>query len=314
LTRIVVEFTGLQGLIGGELAREQKEPEPVWRAVAEQYLPKKFSGRAEELPQTATGCLLALVDRLDTLAGCFAIGLSPTGSRDPYGLRRAARGIIGIAAGVEGHRPAGFDPARIDLEPLLRIAVSNFEGATKKAFGEDEVYEALVTFLADRALRLLGEMGLPTDASRAALGAYPARPWLAWRSAHALARAKGSTGFADVATGFKRACNILRQAGRDFGLADFKPFDPARMELEEEHGLAKLLARDGKAVADAVGRGDFDAALGKIAGFREAIDRFFDEVTVFTDSEELRDNRLALLNELVSIFGLVGDLSLIQVE
>ena len=185
---------------------------------------------------------------------------------------------------------------------------------TKKAFDEGEVYEALVTFLADRALRLLGELGLPTDASRAALGAYPTRPWSAWRSAHALARAKGGGGFTDVATGFKRACNILRQASKDFGLTDFKPFDPAKLEREEERALSKLLARDGKAVAAAVGRGDFDAALGKIAGFREAIDRFFDEVTVFTDSEELRDNRLALLKELVSVFSLVGDLSLIQVE
>ncbi|HUT99504.1 MAG TPA: glycine--tRNA ligase subunit beta [bacterium] len=314
LTRLVVEFTGLQGLIGGELARTQKEPEPVWRAVCEQYLPKRFSGRAEELPQTAAGCLLALLDRLDTLAGCFAIGLSPTGSRDPYGLRRAARGIIGIAAGVEGHEPTGFDHARLDLEPLLRIAVSNFSGTTKRAFDEGEVYGKLVAFLAERALRLLGELGLPTDAVRAALGAYPTRPWSAWRSAHSLARAKGSTEFADVATGYKRACNILRQAAREFDLTEFKPFDAARLEQDEERRLAKLLARDGEGVAAAVRRGDFDAALGKIAGFREAIDRFFDEVTVFTDSEELRDNRLALLNELVGVFGRVGDLSLIQAE
>ncbi|OGD78459.1 MAG: glycine--tRNA ligase subunit beta [Candidatus Coatesbacteria bacterium RBG_13_66_14] len=314
LTRLVVEFTGLQGLIGGDLARTQKEPEPVWRAVSEQYLPKGFTGRADELPQTAVGCLLALLDRLDTLAGCFAVGLSPTGSRDPYGLRRAARGIIGIAAGVEGHEPTGFDHARLDLDPLLHIAVSNFTGTTKKAFDEGEVCGKLVTFIAERALRLLGELGLPTDAARAALGAYPTRPWSVWRSAHSLARAKGSIEFADVAAGYKRACNILRQADKEFGLTVLKAFDANKLEKDEERRLSELLARDGKAVADAVGRGDFDAALGKIAGFREAIDRFFDEVTVFTDSEGLRDNRLALLNELVGVFGLVGDLSLIQAE
>jgi glycyl-tRNA synthetase beta chain len=314
LTRLVVEFTGLQGLIGGELARAQKEPEPVWRAVAEQYLPKRFTGRAEELPQTAAGCLLALVDRLDTLAGCFAIGLEPTGSRDPYGLRRAARGVIGIAAGVEGHIPAGLDHARLDLEPLLRIAVSNFSGTTRKAFDEGGVYEKVVAFLAERALRLLGELGLPTDAVRAALGAYPTRPWFAWRSAHSLARAKGGAEFSDVATGYKRACNILRQAVKEYGLTEKKPFDAAKLERDEERGLWELLDRDGGNVTAAVGRGDFDAALGVIAGFREAIDRFFDEVTVFTDSEELRDNRLALLSELVDLFGLVGDLSSIQAE
>ncbi len=314
LTRLVVEFTGLQGLIGGELARTQKEPEPVWRAIGEQYLPKGFTGKADELPQTAAGCFLALVDRLDTLAGCFAVGLTPTGSRDPYGLRRAARGVIGIAAGVEGHEPAGFDHARLDLEPLLRIAVSNFSGTTRKAFDEVEVYEKLLAFLAERALRLLGELGLPTDAARAALSAYPTRPWSAWRSAHSLARAKGGAEFSDVAAGYKRACNILRQAVKEFGLTEFKPFDPAKVEQDEELGLSKLLVRDGEGVTAAVGRGDFDAALGKIAGFRDAIDRFFDEVTVFTDSEALRDNRLALLNELVGVFGRVGDLSLIQAE
>jgi len=314
LTRLVVEFTGLQGLIGGELARTQNEPEPVWRAVGEQYLPRRFSGRAEELPQTAAGCLLALLDRLDTLAGCFAIGLSPTGSRDPYGLRRAARGCIGIAAGVEGHGPAGFDPARLDLGPLLRIAISNFSGTTKKTFDEVEVYEKLVAFLAERTLRLLEGLGLPTDAVRAALGAYPTRPWFIWRSAHSLARAKGGAEFSDVATGYKRACNILRQAVKEFGLTGFRPFEASRLEQDEEHALSKLLARDGEAVKTAVARGDFDAALGKIAGFREAIDRFFDEVTVFTDSEALRDNRLALLKEVVDLFGLVGDLSLIQAE
>jgi glycyl-tRNA synthetase beta chain len=316
LTRLVVEFTGLQGLAGGEFARKQGEPEPVWRAIAEQYLPGGFTGRAEELPRTATGCLLALLDSLDTLVGCFAAGLEPTGSADPYGLRRAARGIIGIGMGVEGHEPAGFDQSELDLEPLIAAALDSYTPRIKKPFDPTVVAGGIELFLKNRAERLFSELGADGDANRASLAVYWNRPHTAWRAARALTgiRRRRPEDFFNVAAGYKRARNILRQAAKDFGIEEFKPFDAEKVAQEEERALAELLAVEGGEVADSVRRGDFPAALETVAGFRRPIDRFFDEVTVFTDSEPLRDNRLALLNELVGVFGLVGDLSLIRVE
>ncbi len=314
LTPLVVEFTGLQGLIGGELAREQGEDKAVWRAIAEQYLPKSFTGKAEELPQTAAGCLLALLDRLDTLAGCFAAGMQPTGSKDPYGLRRAARGVIGIAMGVEGHEPLCFDQSNLDLGPLIDAAIQQYKDVTKKPFDPAEVHKNQLRFILDRAERLFGELGLPTDAVRAAAGAYSTKPHFMWRAAKALTEAKGSEDFANVAAGFKRARNILRQASRDFGIKDIKPFDAGKVTQVEERELAELLEEKKEKVTGSVERGDFPTALGIIAGFRQAIDLFFDSVMVLAEDVELRDNRLALLNELVGVFGLVGDLSLIRAE
>ncbi|MCK4593184.1 glycine--tRNA ligase subunit beta [bacterium] len=314
LTPIVVEFTGLQGLIGGELAREQGEDKAVWRAVAEQYLPKGFSGKAEELPQTTAGCLLALLDRLDTLAGCFATGMQPTGSKDPYGLRRAARGVIGITMGVEGHEPLGFDQSRLDLGPLIDAAIQQYKDVTRKPFDPTEVHKNLLRFILDRVERLFGELGLPTDVVRAAAGAYPTQPYYMWRSAYALAQAKGSEDFTNVAAGFKRARNILKQAKRELGIKDFGTHKEELLKEPDELGLAHWLAFQKESIGKAVNDIDFKAAISVIAKARVAIDNFFDTVLVMDPDPALRNNRLALLNELVEDFSLVGDLSLIRAE
>lgn len=309
LTPLVIEFTSLQGVIGGELARLQGEPEPVAAAIAEQYRPKGFSGRGDELPQSAVGCLLALLDKLDTLAGCFAVGLEPSGSADPFGLRRAARGVVGITMGVEDHRPAALDQRRLSVSPFISAAVAGFKGRTKKDFDVVEVEERLRGFLTDRALRLFVELEAATDAARAALARYPDRYWAAWRAARALTEAKGGEDFANVAAGFKRAANILKQAA-ERGI-DYGAYDPALVVEDAERALAERLTaiRESGELAELTAAGDYGGAIARIAGFRPLIDTFFDDVLVMADDQALRDNRLALLASLVELFGVVGDLS-----
>ncbi len=311
LTPLVVEFTSLQGVIGGELARRHGESEGVARAVAEQYLPVGFSGRAGELPQSAVGCLLSLLDKLDTLAGCFATGLEPTGSADPFGLRRAARGVLGVAMGVEGHDVAGLDRSRLSLTPLIAAAVDNYSGETKKDFEPADVEERLAVFLSERAERLFIELGVAGDAARAALETYNTRPWAAWRCARALSEAKDGPDFANLAAGYKRAANILKQAAKELELTDFAEPESALFDERAEIELAAALRelRSEEVFEAAVERGAFSEAIARAAELRPVIDTFFDTVMVLTDDDNRRNNRLALLSELVELFGRLGDLS-----
>ncbi|MCD4734059.1 glycine--tRNA ligase subunit beta, partial [bacterium] len=328
LTPLVVEFTSLQGVIGGELARRHGEPEAVADAIAEQYKPAGFTGDPKELPKTAVGAMLSLLDKLDTLAGCFAIGREPSGSADPFGLRRAARGILGIAMGIEDHQSGDLKLSELDLSPLISTAV---EGFVRNRDKQEMAMLQLMAFMRVRTERLFVELGASLKATRAAqnldvtptpdeqyqrymdegvptpprMHVFLPTPHVVWHLAKALTKAEGSEDFANVAAGFKRARNILLKAkGTTFGT-----LAPDKLVEEAEKGLYNWLEENETAVDGFIRIGKFTEAISLIAQSRSVIDRFFEEVMVMAEDESLRNNRLALLERMVRLFRRVGDLS-----
>jgi glycyl-tRNA synthetase beta chain len=290
LTSLVGEFPELQGTMGAYYAAADGEPQAVAAAIGEHYLPR---GAGDALPETGPGTAVALADRLDTLAGIFAIGQKPTGTRDPFGLRRAAIGVLRIL--IEKR-------IDLDLRSLIDAAVALQPVASTTA--ADEVYGYVMerlrayyleqpgtrytTEMIDAVLATAPRSPLDFDARLAALAGFLARPEAA-----------------SLAAANKRIANILKKAdGFTPGtVATATLHEPAEKQLHA--ALAKL--RDG--VQTAVAKRDYVEALSALAGLRGDVDAFFDAVMVNDPDEALRANRLSLLAELRALFGGVADLS-----
>lgn len=280
-TEMVKEFTELQGVMGGLYARLQGEAEPVWRAIYEHYRPESME---DAIPETLPGRLVSLADKLDTLAGCFRVGLIPTGSRDPFALRRAAQGVVRIL--VEGRLPLplksliGKDSAQVEFfEDRLRYYFREVRG-----FRYDEVNAALAA----------GWDDLTDLESRLA----------------ALQAVRPTENFEPLAASFKRIRNILRQAGVEPARAQRR--SQVRTELLEA-GPEQELYREFRRVRSRVRRlrraKQYPEALEAIASLRPAVDRFFDHVLVNAPDEQVRRNRLTLLSELLGEFSSIADFS-----
>jgi glycyl-tRNA synthetase beta chain len=278
VTNMVKEFTSLQGVMGGIYAREGGEPEAVWQAIYDQYLP----GTTEEpLPRGRAGLACGLADRLDTLAGMFGLRMIPTGTKDPFGLRRATQGLLRIV--LERELP-------LDLVELLGSAVGLYGGAVKRT--AEEVRADFAPFLVDRLRYLLGREGLAYDEIEAALAGFPGgaeRPVtdVAAR-ARALHEVRGERAFLGVVLAAKRIANITK-GQPDHPLAEAVLAEPAERALHEAH------ARLSSGIDAALGRHDYAAALRSIAGLAADLERFFDEVMVMAEEPAVRENRLALL-------------------
>lgn len=294
LSGMVGEFPELQGIMGRYYALEDGEPAEVAQAIAEQYLPR-FAGDA--LPQSRTGQALAIADKLDTLIGIFGIGQAPTGDRDPFGLRRAALGVLRIL--VENQLD-------LDLPALLRRAIAGFAQLPEKT--TDEV----LSFLQERLRNyfLSAEKPFAPDTVDAVLAVNPASPFDAGRRLQALSVFRALPEADSLASANKRIRNILRQAkvettgGVDAGL----------LQEEAEQRLAQELEAAEREVAPLLAAKDYALALQRLARLRDAVDRFFDKVMVMAEDKALRDNRLALLNKLSNLFLRVGDVSRLQVQ
>jgi glycyl-tRNA synthetase beta chain len=292
-TQMVGEFPELQGIVGGLYARADGVPEPVAEAIYDHYLPRSADDAA---PRGAPGALLALADRIDTQAGIFLLGLVPTGSRDPYALRRSVQGAcrILIERGV-----------RVSLSDTLKRAIDAYAGvAIREAVAPAEALATLLEFWRGRQEFLAAEAGFAVDVVRAALGAGDGDPAEARRRMEAVRAFRPTPGFDDLAAAHKRLRNIL--AGQKDPAA---PFDPAQLKEPAEQGLAQRLGAVRPVVQAAVARGDHAAALGQIASLREPVDRFFGEVMVLAEDPVLRRNRLALLRDLAALFLSVADFS-----
>ncbi len=271
-TELVKEFTELQGVVGGLYARAQGEPEPVWQAIYDQYKP---AGMEDEIPRNRTGQLASLADKLDTLRGCFRVGLIPTGSRDPFALRRAAQGVVKIL--VEGKLEISLlDLIRGD-EPLI----SFFEDRVKyyfkdhRGFAYDEVNAAMAagwTNLPDLEARLIRIQNL-----------------------------RQTPDFEPLAASFKRIRNILDQAraqGTLEPLAAPQPIDPSLLEPGPEADLYDEYRRiQGQPVETTISR------------LRPKVDLFFDKVLVNAPDARVRRNRLTLLETLLREFSSIADFS-----
>ena len=286
----VVEFTSVQGIMGSYYAEAAGESERVARAIADHYRPR-FSG--DEPPADEVGCIVAVADKLDTICGLFAVDQAPTGSSDPFALRRSA---IGIVAMLEAGLP-------VSLVKAIDEALGIYE-QQGLSFDRAAVRTAVIDFFVTRTKVMLRDEGIAADTVDAVLAAGVEEPAEIVRRARALekARAEAADVFDDLATAFARA-NNLRDAtagtAHDEGLMG---------EVEKE--LSRAIIASQKAVEDALAQDDYRTAVTELAALRGPIDAFFEDVMVMDEDEALRANRMKLLNSFVGVFANVADFGL----
>ena len=291
VTGIVGEFPELQGTMGAYYAAADGEDEAVATAIREQYLPR-FAG--DELPASTDGQVLALADRLDTLAGIFALGKRPSGNRDPFGLRRAALGIVRILIESE---------LELDLKAAIDTAVALQPVDDRDADIEADLYQ----FIAERLRRFFQDRD--PDLATETLDAVMARqPESLLDFAHRLAAVQDFLGLDEaesLAAANKRIANILKKSGGE--AAD--TIDAKLFEETAEKELFSALERVGSAVRPMIASHEYTEALRALAELRAPVDRFFDDVMVMTDDDAIRRNRLGLLCELRTLFLDIADVS-----
>ncbi len=272
-TELVKEFTELQGVVGGLYAREQGEPEEVWQAIYDHYKPVSME---DSIPRNPAGELVALADKLDTLRGCFSIGLIPTGSRDPFALRRAAQGVVKIL--VEGE---------------LRLPVRKLLGGDAK----------LEEFVLDRVRYYFKDIrGFKYDEINAVLASGWDDLVDVEERLEAIQAVRPTEDFEPLAASFKRIQNILKQAQFSGGGSQI---DAALLESGPESDLYKAFQNVRGIVADQ----SYRPALESIASLRPKVDLFFDKVLVNAPDVKVRQNRLTLLHTLLAEFSTIADFS-----
>ncbi|EMJ9775690.1 TPA: glycine--tRNA ligase subunit beta [Morganella morganii] len=292
MTNMVFEFTDTQGVMGMHYARHDGESEDVALALKEQYQPR-YAG--DNLPSTPVSDALAIADKMDTLAGIFGIGQHPKGDKDPFALRRAALGVLRII--VE----KGYN---LDLETLTQEAVRLYGDKLTNA----NVVTDVVDFMLGRFRAWYQEQGFAIDTIQAVLARRPTRP------ADFDARMKAVTHFrtleeaAALAAANKRVSNILSKS--DDALND--TVLASLMNAPEEIRLAAYVTDLKTQLAPLYAEGKYQEALTELASLREAVDAFFDAVMVMDKDDNIRRNRLTLLNELRNLFLGVADISLLQ--
>lgn len=292
LTSMVYEFAELQGIMGLHYAKHDGENPEVAQALYEQYLPR-FAG--DELPVTKTGMVLALAERLDTITGLFGIGQPPTGSKDPFALRRAALGILRIV--IEKQLP-------LDLTACISAAASNFAKLPKA----EGLIVAVRGFIFERLRALYNDQGIASDVFLSVDAVRPASPL------EFDARIKAVNHFVTLpqaqalAAANKRVSNILQKSSLPVGATVVS----ARLTEAAERALAERLEAVQKRAEPLLKQSDFTPALAAMAELQPVVDAFFDQVMVNVDDAAIRDNRLALLQLLRTLFLRVADISLLQ--
>jgi len=269
-TQLVVELTSLQGLMGREYARRSGEEEAVAAAIYEQYLPRSAG---DSLPQTGPGLALGLADRLDSLVGLFAVGLAPTGSADPYQLRRGALGLVQILIAREISLP---------LRPLLEQAAALLPAP-------QEALDAVEGFIAERLRGWLRDRGLRYDVVDAVLSARGDDPYGAYRAAAQLSAWVERDDWMDLLNAYGRCIRIVRDQPARFA---FRP------DLDPEPATAALWRAYELARAQVTPASDVDRLLTALHPMIPAINRFFDDVLVMHEDPAVRESRLGLLQDL----------------
>jgi glycyl-tRNA synthetase beta chain len=292
-TEMVKEFTSLQGVMGGVYAREDGAEEPVWQAIYDQYRP---TSNEDELPRGHVGLVVAIADRVDTLVGMFGLGLIPSGSRDPFGLRRAAQGLVRMV--LEADLP-------IDLDMLAARSARLYGDRLKRS--AEEVLADLRPFVLDRVRHILGQRGYSYDSIQAAIAAGSDNlPDLAAR-VDAIQTVREEADFLSVVLAAKRIANIVKDtAEHEFEVGLLR--DPAEIAL---HDAAEALrAKIETAEADA----DHESSLRNIAELAEVLDTFFVEVLVMDEDQDLRMNRISLLQSIQRLISRTARLTEVVVD
>ncbi|MEQ8246056.1 MAG: glycine--tRNA ligase subunit beta [Alphaproteobacteria bacterium] len=297
VTQAVGEFPELQGVMGRYYALNDGEPEDVALAIAEHYSPK---GPADACPQRPISVAVALADKIDTLVGFFSIGETPTGSKDPFALRRAALGAIRLI--LENRLSIG-------LREVFAVAARSYDPVIAKGFDAD----ALMAFFADRLKVYLRDRGVRHDLISAVFALDGEDNLL-----RAQARLSALTAFlatddgANLLIAHKRASNIVRIEVKNDGRAYPGPADPAGLTDDAERVLAQRLSETARASGEAVAQQDFVDAMAHLAALRDPIDIFFERVKVNVENAELRENRLRLLSQICGTLNQVADFSQIE--
>ncbi len=291
-THMVIEMTALQGIMGREYARHWGEPEPVAQAIFEHYLPR-FAGDA--LPATRPGIVLALADRLDSLVGLFAVGLKPTGSADPYGLRRAALGLVHILV----ERQISFDLRRF-LHEAARL---------QPVTVEESVLADVWSFIVDRLKVWLREQGLPHDVVEAAVAARGNDPYAAYRAARDLAQAVRAPDWPEILVAYARAKRIIL-AAQD---KETIPADPEGFREYYREPAAKALFQAWKQGRERLEADpEVPTLIAVLRELKEPINRFFTDILVMAEAPDVRRARLALVNAVAALPDGIVDLSKLQ--
>ena len=308
-TDMVRELTELQGVVGGLYSRAQGEPDEVADAVYDHYRPV---GLEDEIPRNLTGCAVAIADKLDSILGCFAVGKVPTGSSDPFALRRAALGIV-----------------KILVEKGLPLSLSNALGAVQQALTKNPPHVAVSAeqkhqaylFLIERAKFFFKEkFNFAYDELNAVFGPSVAGAASdrdldlvdAEKRLLALRKVRKSKNFEPLAVSFKRIRKILEKA--NFTSADGQAGAPELFENDAEKELHRAVKEAAGKVQAEKRAGHYFEALETIASLRKPIDRFFEEVMVMAEDERVRNNRLALLSQVLKEFTTIADFSEIAAD
>ena len=311
-TELVKEFTELQGIVGGLYARAQELdstlPEATRFAIADaiydQYRPESTE---DEVPRTMEGAVLSVGDKADTIAGMFALGLVPSGSKDPFALRRQANGIVKLIA--ERKLP-------LRLTDLMRDARAGYQGSeAEKKFVDDATFvESVKTFFRERLEFYLKDVrGYAYDVVKAVLASDSEDVVDALARAEAVKQVLHMPEFLAIGAAGKRMRNILRQA-EEKGIAPAARFESLRDSAHEEKNLASYIEINGPRVDALRKKKEYSDALMLLSTARKPVDAFFDKVMVMVEDERLRANRLALLRTLLKEFSTIADFSEIVTE
>lgn len=292
MTSMVGEFPELQGIAGSYYAKQTGESAEVALAIKEHYLPR-FAG--DELPTTLSGCAVAIADRIDTLVGIFGINQIPTGEKDPFALRRAALGMLRI---IIEHNLA------LDVEELIQASFDQYGNLPNK-----NTVPAVFEFIMERMRAWYNERGLPADIFQAVAANRPTKPLDFHHRINAVNHFTSLPEAPTLAAANKRVSRILQ---KETAGETIEKINPALLIDPAEKILAEKIQTLTPVVTQLYQSGNYTEVLTQLAQLREPIDLFFDQVMVMVDDSALRQNRLALLQKLRSLFLLVADISLLQ--
>ncbi|HNB87120.1 MAG TPA: glycine--tRNA ligase subunit beta, partial [Anaerolineales bacterium] len=283
VTQMVTEMTSLQGIIGGEYALRSGEQKEVAAAISEQY---------QSVPQTKAGLTIALADRLDSLVGMFGAGLAPTGAKDPFGLRRAAIGVV-----MPLMSPAvGMSPMDFDLAKAVKLSAQ-----TQPIPVSDEVQKQILEFITGRMKVALGDMGFKHDVIEAVLAAQSNNPAGTVRAVDQLSAWVEREDWSSILDGFARCVRITRDQKETFKVSE------KSLVEEAEKGLYEAVNRLPPVVA-----GDVDSFLNNVSALIPAITAFFDKVLVMVEDKAVKENRLGLLQKIAGLSNGIADLSKLE--
>ena len=294
VTEMVKEFTELQGVVGGIYAREEGYPEPVWQAIYDQYLPASLD---DPLPRGAAGALVSLADRIDTLAGFFSIGIKPTGSKDPFGLRRAAQGIVQILLNRDTRE------IKVGIDKLIDLGLANYAPNA-------QAKTDLLAFFAERVRTIL-----EASAWQFAYDEIAAAMEAGWASSltdlvdriQAVKAIRDEANFLSVLDSAKRIANIT--AGHD----DTR-VDASRLEHATEKRLDELANLVTNQVGELIDAREYRTALESFAAMAPELETFFKDVMVMVDDEAVRRNRMSLLRKVGGAVMKIADVTKIVVD